>query len=257
MFRSLGVQVVTYNNDPSELLRLAEGLSATLSVARRAGVEQIEVYLGDCAAPSTISDVAEAWEAELGSVVDGFSAIDLGANLGSGGGSNALASRHDHEVIWVLNPDTYPSPQCAVELLAALGGDGVAAASDILLASEPTGKLGVVTATALATDWFAVEATAETTFGGGVIASVSSSEIDDDIRCSQAAAGPKAASPGSATATAGDGGGATSEPARTGVREELRPSGAFPGTGLSTAGCDISAAAAGGSWLVLASPSDV
>lgn len=141
--------------------------------------------------------------------------------------------------------------------LRAERGDGVAAASDILLASEPTGKLGVVTATALATDWFAVEATAETTFGGGVIASVSSSEIDDDIRCSQAAAGPKAASPGSATATAGDGGGATSEPARTGVREELRPSGAFPGTGLSTAGCDISAAAAGGSWLVLASPSDV
>jgi GT2 family glycosyltransferase len=128
MFRSLGVQVVTYNNDPSELQRLAEGLSATLSSARRAGVEQIEVYVGDCAAPSTISDVAEALEAELEAVVDGFSAIDLGANLGSGGGSNALAARHDHEVIWVLNPDTYPSPQCAVELLTALGGDGVAAA---------------------------------------------------------------------------------------------------------------------------------
>lgn len=128
MFRSLGVQVVTYNNDASELLRLAEGLAATLTLARRAGVERIEVYAGDCAAPSTIGDVAEAMEAELGSVVDGFTAMDLGANLGSGGGSNALASHHDHEAIWVLNPDTYPSPQCATELLTALGGHGVAAA---------------------------------------------------------------------------------------------------------------------------------
>ena len=48
MFRSVGVQVVTYHNEPRQLLRLAEGIAATMAEARAAGVEHVSVVFGDC-----------------------------------------------------------------------------------------------------------------------------------------------------------------------------------------------------------------
>lgn len=125
MFRSVGVQVVTYHNEPRQLLQLAEAIAATVTVARSAGVERISVEFGDCGDPPTIEDLRAPLIERLGDVADHVDVVAFGANLGSAGGSNALAARRSEEVIWVLNPDTYPSPRCAVELLEALSEDGV------------------------------------------------------------------------------------------------------------------------------------
>ncbi|HUS44054.1 MAG TPA: glycosyltransferase [Ilumatobacteraceae bacterium] len=127
MFPSVGVQIVTYHNDPQQLIRLAEGIAATMAQAREAGVEQVSVEFGDCGDPASIESLHSALAAELDGVADHVATVAFGENLGSGGGSNALAARRNDDVIWVLNPDTYPSPQCAVELLATLAGDGVGA----------------------------------------------------------------------------------------------------------------------------------
>jgi cellulose synthase/poly-beta-1,6-N-acetylglucosamine synthase-like glycosyltransferase len=125
MFRSVGVQVVTYHNEPRQILRLAEGIAATMAESRAAGVEHVSVVFGDCGDPASIEELRAPLVEQLGAVADHVDTVAFGANLGSAGGSNALAARHADEVIWVLNPDTYPSPQCAVELLRALGDDGV------------------------------------------------------------------------------------------------------------------------------------
>lgn len=127
MFRSVGVQVVTYYNDAGQLLRLAEGVAAAMAEARAAGVERVAVEFGDCSEPPTIESLHDRLAGELEGVADHVDTVAFGANLGSGGGSNALAARRDDEVIWVLNPDTYPSPRCAVELLTVLADDGVGA----------------------------------------------------------------------------------------------------------------------------------
>jgi hypothetical protein len=125
MFRSIGVQVVTFHNEPRQLIRLAEAIAAAMAQARTAGIEQVSVEFGDCSDPATIDTLRDVLAAELDGVADHVATVPFGANLGSGGGSNALASRRDDDVIWVLNPDTYPSPRCAVELLNTLGGDRV------------------------------------------------------------------------------------------------------------------------------------
>ena len=127
MFRSVGVQVVTYHNEPRQLMRLAEGIAAAIAQARGAGVEEVSVEFGDSSEPATIESLHDQLAAELDGVADHVGTVGFGANLGSGGGSNALAARRNDDVIWVLNPDTYPSPTCAVELLMTLAADGVGA----------------------------------------------------------------------------------------------------------------------------------
>lgn len=129
MFSSLGVQVVVYRNEHSQLVRVAEAVVATTRMARReAGIERVVVRFGDCHQPATLPDSADELRALLDGHVDDLEIVVFDDNLGSAGGSNALAATHDAEVVWVLNPDTYPSPSCATRLLAALAGDGVVAA---------------------------------------------------------------------------------------------------------------------------------
>jgi hypothetical protein len=127
MFRRVGIQVVTYHNEPAQLRRLAEGIASTAAGAKAAGVEHVSVRFGDCGDPATISDIADMLRAELDGVADDTEFVAFGDNLGSARGSNALAAGRDDDVIWVLNPDTYPSPTCAVELLQALEQPGVGA----------------------------------------------------------------------------------------------------------------------------------
>ena len=126
----LGVQIVLFENDPDGQLRLAEGLATTLRRAIDAGaVERVSVRWGDCSPePVLAPDIVDALRHRLGDVTTDVEVVGFGANLGSAGGSNALAAGRTEDVIWVLNPDTYPSPRSAERLLAALARPGVAAA---------------------------------------------------------------------------------------------------------------------------------
>jgi GT2 family glycosyltransferase len=128
---SVAVQIVIYENPVDQLVRLAAGVAASVRAARTAGaVDRVVVRFGDCS-PTPALDVAgqQAIGGELDGAVDDVSFTYFDANLGSAGGSNALAALADESVIWVLNPDTYPAPRAAAELLTNLAlADDVAAA---------------------------------------------------------------------------------------------------------------------------------
>jgi GT2 family glycosyltransferase len=131
---SLGIQIVLFDDDFESLLRLASSIGACANAVRSAtSVERIEVRVGDCSRWPCLDDDAErvlreAVERDADGAVGGIRFRFFAANLGSAGGSNALAADGVDDAIWVLNPDTYPSPAAATELLAAISGDGVGAA---------------------------------------------------------------------------------------------------------------------------------
>lgn len=128
MFTSLGVQVVVYRNDHAQLVRLAHAIAATTRAARTdAGIERVAVRFGDCHQPATLPGSETALRAALEDVADEVDVVAFDRNLGSAGGSNALAAGRSDDVVWVLNPDTYPSPRCATRMLEALAGDTVVA----------------------------------------------------------------------------------------------------------------------------------
>ena len=128
MIRSVAVQVVLYGNDARRLVGLAGAVRAVVAHARRhLDLDAVAVRLGDSSpTPCLDGEDVGRLRSALGDVPLTYEFFD--ANLGSGGGSNALAACGDEEAIWVLNPDTYPAPSAMSELLNALGGDDVAIA---------------------------------------------------------------------------------------------------------------------------------
>jgi GT2 family glycosyltransferase len=153
---SVGVQIVIYDNSVDQLVRVAAGVAASVRAARTAGaVDRVVVRFGDCS-PTPALDVEgqHAIRGELDGAVDDVSFTFFDANLGSAGGSNALAALGNDSVIWVLNPDTYPAPTAASELLAGLtcGNDVAAAEARQIPVEHPkwydpqTGDTGWVTA---------------------------------------------------------------------------------------------------------------
>jgi GT2 family glycosyltransferase len=130
--RTVGVQVVLFDSDPAQQVRLAEALAATVRHARaEAGIGRVALRYGDCSRwPCLAAGDHERIEAAAGA---GDGELDVsfrffGANLGSGGGSNELAAAGGEDAVWVLNPDTHPAPTALAALLAALAVPGVGAA---------------------------------------------------------------------------------------------------------------------------------
>lgn len=126
---ALAVQVVIFQNPQGVLERLAGGLGAAIRSARADhGLSRVVVRFGDCS-PSPVIDDEQLSSiiGRLGEGVDDVSYSFFDGNLGSSGGSNALAELGDEEYLWVVNPDTYPAPSCASELLVALQPEPVAA----------------------------------------------------------------------------------------------------------------------------------
>lgn len=136
---TMAIQVVLYDNDVDALVRLAGALGATAHYAREeAGLESAVVRIGDSSRwPNLTADdeytISEAVAASSRGVVADTTFTFFGANLGSAGGSNALAALGDEDIVWVVNPDTYPAPTCAAELLPVLrkGNTAVAEARQI------------------------------------------------------------------------------------------------------------------------------
>ena len=128
--RTVGAQVVLFDNDPVQQRRLAAAIGATARSARAAHqIDRVVVRYGDCSRWPCLSEtqVADLVEA-IGDGVDDVSYTNFGANLGSAGGSNALAALGGEEAFWVLNPDTYPAPTALAELLSMMEAPDVGAA---------------------------------------------------------------------------------------------------------------------------------
>ncbi len=129
-YSSLAVQVVLFRNDVDQQLRLARAIEATLRYARQhLDLERVVVRYGDssptpCLSEADVNDIRVI----IGSSAEDVSFHFFDANLGSSGGSNELASLGHEDVLWVLNPDTFPAPVAAAELLSALSRDGTGAA---------------------------------------------------------------------------------------------------------------------------------
>jgi GT2 family glycosyltransferase len=122
------VQLVVFENRFDQIRRTLTGVRATLRHARSQRlITDAHVAIGDCS-PLPLYDAPQI--ASLADLIAGEAALTyrcFDENLGSAGGSNRLAGEGSEPLIWVLNPDAYPSPTCLALLAAALAGHKVAA----------------------------------------------------------------------------------------------------------------------------------
>ncbi len=123
--RSLAVQVVLYDDHLDSMIRLADAVAAAARFVRdHSDVTRIVWRIGDSSRwPCLADDAAAVLSARTRGSIDEVSVTFFGANLGSGGGSNALARLGDEDLLWVLNPDTYPAPDSLWRLLDTIDRD--------------------------------------------------------------------------------------------------------------------------------------
>lgn len=127
---TLGIQVVLFDDDVGRLHRLGEAVAASVAHAVGRGViSGAAVRLGDSSAvPCLGDDDVATLRSILEPGVDAVTYRHFGDNLGSGGGSNALAEGAIDDVLLVLNPDTYPAPGLVAAMVAAVADPTVGAA---------------------------------------------------------------------------------------------------------------------------------
>lgn len=123
--RSLAVQVVLYHNDRVALTRQARRIATSIRHASSAGtVGDVAIRYGDCGERPTLNDGACAEIEAVYRDVGGCASFAVfGDNLGSAGGSNALADQGSEDAIFVLNPDAHPAPASIALLLDRLSDD--------------------------------------------------------------------------------------------------------------------------------------
>jgi hypothetical protein len=122
------IQLVVFRNEFSAIHRTITAVRACIRHARaHAGLGATTVAIGDCSPTPNFDDhQITALREELAGEA-ALTSRFFDANLGSAGGSNALAADGDEPFVWVLNPDTYPSPTALTLLLQAVQQDGVGA----------------------------------------------------------------------------------------------------------------------------------
>ena len=128
---ALQVQIVVYENAETEVARAVEAVTAAVAEARSAGsLGRVTLSIGDSSPTQSLTQSClDDVQREFERVPDfQFQYCHFGENLGSGGGSNALAASSTADLLWILNPDTYPAPTALVHLIKALGAVDVAAA---------------------------------------------------------------------------------------------------------------------------------
>jgi GT2 family glycosyltransferase len=121
------VQTVLYQTDIKALWRLFHGLKAAARAAVRAGaVGTVEWAIGDSSPnPAIAQSDADVMSGQSDGALSDITYEFFGANLGSSGGQNRLSENGTHDLVLVLNPDTYPAPNAFTELVRALDEPGV------------------------------------------------------------------------------------------------------------------------------------
>ncbi len=139
---TIGVQIVVFANPFDQLCRLADGLETAIRHTAAAGhAEGFEIAFGDSSPTPLLS---EADVDELRRRIDPLgvhrvSSTFFDANLGSGGGSQRLLEASATDLIWVLNPDTVPSPTVLSEMLAMMAADTAAVDARQVPIEHPAG----------------------------------------------------------------------------------------------------------------------
>ncbi len=123
---SLRIQVVLFDTPITQISLLLESLLASMWVARGEGsLSHAEIAFGDCSSLPCLTD-EETERIRANALDNGFDAATydfFDENLGSAGGSNRLAQGAETDMILVLNPDTYASPQMLNRQLRAFRDD--------------------------------------------------------------------------------------------------------------------------------------
>lgn len=120
---SLWIQTVLYRPADGAVDRFLRGLRAATSLARSRGwFRSITVAMGDCSPVKVIpygrDDEMAADLAPYG--IDRFAYRFFNENLGSAGGHNALLTEYDGDLVLIVNPDVYISPDIFSPLLRGL-----------------------------------------------------------------------------------------------------------------------------------------
>jgi hypothetical protein len=149
MATAVRVQTVRYGGDAPDLLRMLRSVAAAAHGFEDHGsAPALTMAIGDCGGPegpdATVDEevLAEAHEIlAKGGVSLDYVAFET--NTGHGAGQNRLAERAaaghrpggEGDVLVILNPDTYLSPNCVATLVGVLEGDdvGIAEARQIPL----------------------------------------------------------------------------------------------------------------------------
>lgn len=146
MVTALRVQTVRYGGDAPRLLRMLRSLTAAARGLGRGWA--LSVALGDCGGPAgpdaLLGDDVLAGAREILAGADvSLDYVPFMANMGHGAGQNLLARRAAEtlatdgtdDVLALLNPDTYLSPNCLGALVGVLEDEtvGIAEARQIPL----------------------------------------------------------------------------------------------------------------------------
>jgi hypothetical protein len=139
MATALRVQTVRYGGDAPDLLRMLRSVAAAARrLEAKATSSALTVAIGDCGAPEdphAVLDEKLLTEARgiLAKADLSLDYVAFMANVGHGAGQNLLAKRTSErrrpgdgkDVLILLNPDTYLSPDCLATLVAALEPESV------------------------------------------------------------------------------------------------------------------------------------
>ncbi len=124
--RSLVVQSILFGNRPEDIQRAADAVANSAKWAIEEGfLGKWTLHLGDSSPERVLQDDRLAHMRESALEAGGSLDYDFfGANLGHGGGHNALAAQSHSDALLFLNPDALVAPGTLTELFRALS-DGV------------------------------------------------------------------------------------------------------------------------------------
>lgn len=121
-----------YENDPSHFRRTVTSAANSARIACLKGtIDEAVIAIGDCSPTRCLPpDVVEDLASTVGPAPLEHHFFD--ANLGSGGGSNALWGEREHpaDLLLILNPDTICAPRFVDEIVSALCADSSIGVAD-------------------------------------------------------------------------------------------------------------------------------
>lgn len=118
----LQIQVVLFKTELAQIWRLMWGVAAAVRHVKSELQIDAGIAFGD-SSPSPVLGPEDAHQLHREAVSAGLDSLTymfFNENLGSSGGSNRLAEKSAHDLVLVLNPDTYPVPNMITNLIRAL-----------------------------------------------------------------------------------------------------------------------------------------
>ena len=121
---SLQIQTVLFGHSSEDVDRFLTSTAATVVAARHSiDLGHVGLVAGDCSPMAILSpQVVDRHRKTMESSGIRFDYRFFGQNLGSAAGHNELLKQHESDLVLVINPDIYASPDCLTELIRCASG---------------------------------------------------------------------------------------------------------------------------------------